>query len=659
MIDQEAIATLRALSADEVQSAASGHPGLPLGAAPIAYTLWAKHMNHNPAHPDWPNRDRFILSAGHGSALLYSLLHLFGYGLTKEDLRNFRQENSLTPGHPEYGHTPGIEMTTGPLGQGIASAVGFAIAEAHMAAHFNRDNFPIVDHYTYVLAGDGCLMEGISYESMSLAGTLKLDKLIVLYDSNNITIEGDTQIAFTENVRARFDAQGFYTQLVEDGNDVEAISSAIARAKRHKGGPSFIEIKTQIGYGCETKVGKASAHGEPLGKDNINKMKAAFNLPLEDFYVSDAVKVHMEMFLIHARTKEAYWHKCFKDYTHAYPELAKEWDLWHTPTSYFLEDLYSHYTDSSKALATRQASFEVINSLSKCVPNLLGGSADLAPSNKTYMTGQADFSSSNYSGHNLHFGIREHAMGAIANGIALYGGLKVFCSTFFVFSDYMKNAMRLAALMHLPVTYVLTHDSIGVGEDGPTHQPIEQLAMLRSMPNLITFRPADAKETIAAWEYAINSQDKPTAIILSRQNLPFLPHTGPEAKKGAYIIGTFSPDEADILLIATGSEVHLIAQAANHLIKEGIKACTISMPSIELFEKQSAEYKNSILPPHQTKRMVVEALSSFGWHRYTGLDGHILSLDHFGESAPAETIFKKYGFSVENIVKQVRNYLTE
>lgn len=656
MIDMKTVNTIRILAAEAVQKANSGHPGLPLGSAPMAYTLWAKHMNHNPKNPNWANRDRFILSAGHGSALLYSLLHVFNYGLTLEDLKNFRQEGSLTPGHPEYAHTKGVEMTTGPLGQGIASAVGMAIAETHLASHFNKENFPIVDHYTYTLVGDGCLMEGISYEAAALAGTLNLDKLIVLYDSNNITIEGSTEIAFTENVRARFTAQGFATFLVEDGNDLQAISKAIEAAKAASK-PSFIEIKTQIGYGCPAKQGKAAAHGEPLGIDNIKEMKAFLGLDEAEFYMADDVKTHMNAWAEDAETKEANWHTLFAEYAKAYPELAKEWESWHTDKTICLEELYANYSDTSKTLATRQASFEVINALANKVPNLIGGSADLAPSTKTYMNNKGDFSRTNYAGQNLHFGIREHAMAAVANGITLYGGLKTFCSTFFVFSDYMKNAMRLAAIMNLPVTYILTHDSIGVGEDGPTHQPIEHLAMLRSMPNMVVFRPADAKETVAAWEYALNSKTEPISIVLSRQNLPYLEKTGVEAKKGAYVIGDVLPQDAEVILIATGSEVQLICEGAKVLAKEGIKAAAISMPSMDIFEKQDKAYKESILPSNKTKRIAVEALTSFGWHKYTGLEGTVISLDTFGESAPAELIFKKKGFTVENVVQQAKNLL--
>jgi transketolase len=655
-LETKAINTLRILAAETVQKANSGHPGLPLGSAPMAYTLWANHMNHNPKNPKWAGRDRFILSAGHGSTLLYTLLHLFEYGITEEDLQNFRQEGSLTPGHPEYGHTTGVEMTTGPLGQGIASAVGMAMAEKHLAAHFNRENFNIVNNYTYVLVGDGCLMEGISYEAASLAGTLGLEKLIVLYDSNNITIEGSTDLAFTENVRARFEAQGFATFLVEDGNDLEAINHAIENAKK-SGKPNLIEVKTQIGYGCPKKQGKASAHGEPLGEENIKETRAFLQHHDKSFFVEKEVREMMQNWLQKANQKEAAWNALFASYAQVYPDLAKEWEKWHSNEKVDLSDLFENYQDISKALATRQVSYEVINQMIKRVPNILAGSADLAPSTKTYMTGLGDFSKADYSGKNLHFGIREHAMAAIANGIALYGGLKTFCSTFFVFSDYMKNSMRLAALMNLPVIYVLTHDSIGVGEDGPTHQPIEQLAMLRSTPNMTTFRPADGKETVAAWQYALNSSNEPVAIVLSRQNLPYLEKTGVGVERGAYVIGEITPQEADVLLMATGSEVALIHQAAEVLKKEGIKAAVISMPSLDVFEKQPIEYKESILPRNKTKRVAVEAASSFGWDRYTGFEGTIIALDTFGESAPAETIFKKKGFTVENVVKVTKGIL--
>jgi transketolase len=655
-IEQKTINTIRVLAAEAVQKANSGHPGLPLGSAPMAYTLWANHMKHNPKNPTWKNRDRFVLSAGHGSALIYSLLHVFDYGLTREDLQSFRQEGSLTPGHPEYGHTIGVEMTTGPLGQGIASAVGMAMAESHLAEHFNKEGYDIVDHYTYALVGDGCLMEGISYEAAGLAGTLKLGKLIVLYDSNNITIEGATDIAFTENVRARFEAQGFETFVVEDGNDADVISKALTAAKANKEKPSFIEIKTQIGYGCPKKQGKSAAHGEPLGADNIAEMRTFLEHHNEEFHVEDAVKAHIADFIKEASAKEEEWNSLFAAYAKAYPELAKEWEAWHTEDTISL-DIYEKYTDTTKKMATRIASFEVINHMADVVPNIIGGSADLAPSTKTYMNGKGDYSSEDRSGRNLHFGIREHAMGAVANGIAVHGGLKTFCSTFFVFSDYMKNPMRLAALMKLPVTYVLTHDSIGVGEDGPTHQPIEQLAMLRSTPNMVTFRPADAKETVAAWEYALNSKTEPVAIVLSRQDLPFLENSGTEAKKGAYVVAGCDPKDSDIILIATGSEVQLIVNAAAELAKEGIKAAAVSMPSMDVFENQSKEYKESVLPTNKVKRVAVEAASSFGWHKYLGFEGKMISIDTFGESAPANLIFEKRGFTVANVVATAKEVL--
>jgi transketolase len=653
---QKTINTIRVLAAEAVQKANSGHPGLPLGSAPMAYTLWADHMHHNPKNPSWQNRDRFVLSAGHGSALLYSLLHVFDYGLTAKDLQSFRQEGSLTPGHPEYGHTVGVEMTTGPLGQGIASAVGMAMAERHLAEQFNKEGYPIVDHYAYALVGDGCLMEGISYEAAGLAGTLKLGKLIVLYDSNNITIEGATDIAFTEKVRARFEAQGFETFLVEDGNDLEAISAALTKARANLSQPSFIEIKTQIGYGCPKKQGKAAAHGEPLGVDNLKEMRTFLEHHEEAFFVEDAVKEHIADLNAKAAEKEAAWQALFDAYAKAYPELAAQWEAWHSKEEISL-DIYEKYADTSKKMATRVASFEVINHMADLVPNIIGGSADLSPSTKTYMNGKGDFSATDYAGRNLHFGIREHAMGAVANGIAVHGGLKTFCSTFFVFSDYMKNPMRLASLMKLPVTYVLTHDSIGVGEDGPTHQPIEQLAMLRSTPNLVTFRPADAKETVAAWEYALNSQTEPVAIVLSRQDLPYLEASGTEAKKGAYVVAGCAPQDSDVLLIATGSEVQLIVGAVSELEKQGIKASAISMPSMDVFENQTAAYKESILPSTQVKRVAVEAASSFGWHKYTGLSGKVIALDTFGESAPADLIFKKKGFTVENVIQTAKALL--
>ncbi len=521
-IEDQAVNAIRVLSADAVEKAKSGHPGLPLGAAAIAYELWGRHMDHNAKNPLWENRDRFVLSGGHGSVLLYSLLHLFGYGLTKDDLAHFRQENSLTPGHPEYGHTPGVEATTGPLGAGMAMAVGMAMAQAHLAAVFNRPDFPVADHYTYVLGGDGCMMEGISSEAFSLAGTLGLGKLIVLYDSNRISIEGSTDIAFTEHVQKRMEAFGFQTITVEDGNDREAIGAAIEAAKADRQHPSFITVKTRIGYGCPEKEGKASAHGEPLGEGNVVALKRNLGWEsMEGFYVPDRVYEHYRSLAARGEEKEEKWNIMFREYRKVYPELAELWDRYHDrEAGKKAWDDPEYWAFDRKPEATRNLSGVLINRLKDMVPSMIGGAADLAPSTKTYMKGVGDFSRTDYTGRNLHFGVREQAMSAIANGLALCG-LRPFVSTFFVFSDYTKPMARLSALMKLPVTYVFTHDSIGVGEDGPTHEPVEQLAMLRAMPNFHVFRPADAVETGAAWYYAITAQTAPTALVLTRQPLPW------------------------------------------------------------------------------------------------------------------------------------------
>ncbi|MCG4570901.1 transketolase [Clostridium cochlearium] len=659
-LDTKTINTIRILSAEAIQKANSGHPGLPLGAAPMAYTLWAKNMKHNPKNPNWINRDRFVLSAGHGSMLIYSLLHLFNYGLTMEDLKNFRQWGSKTPGHPEYGHTVGVETTTGPLGQGIANAVGMAMAEEYLAEKFNKPGYELMNHYTYALVGDGCLMEGISSEAASLAGTLGLDKLIVLYDSNNITIEGNTDIAFTEDVAGRFKAYNWQVISVEDGNDVEAIDEAIKEAKADKERPSIVIIKTQIGYGCPAKQGKSSAHGEPLGEDNLKTTREFLKwTDEEEFFVPKEVREYMSKKVEELSKEEDKWNKLKEEYDNKYPELSKEWELWFSGK--IEKDLLNDedFWKFEKKMATRAASGEVINRLADAVPNLIGGSADLAPSNKTYMKNRGDFSKENRKGSNLHFGVREHAMAAIANGMYLHGGLKVFVSTFFVFSDYMKPSMRLSALMNLPITYVLTHDSIGVGEDGPTHEPIEQLASLRSIPNMTVFRPADAKETAAAWYYAITKEDGPVSLVLSRQNLPLYDETGKDALKGAYILKDAEDKKPDIILMATGSEVELIYEGAKVLEEKGIKVRVVSMPSLELFEKQSKEYKEEVLPSNVTKRLAVEAASSFGWHKYLGFDGDILSIDHFGASAPGDVLFKEFGFTVENLVKKAEEVLNK
>ncbi|MDP4177682.1 MAG: transketolase [Bacillota bacterium] len=657
-IDEKIINTIRVLSIEAIQKAKSGHPGLPMGSAPMAYTLWAKEMKHNPANPNWVDRDRFILSAGHGSMLLYSLFHLFGYGTTIDDIKNFRQFGSKTPGHPEYGHTIGVETTTGPLGQGISTAVGMAIAEANLAAKFNKPNYEVVNHNTYALVGDGCLMEGISAEASSLAGTLKLGKLIVLYDSNSITIEGSTNIAFSEDVAKRYESYNWQVLNVEDGCNIEAIQSAVKEAKKETTKPTLIIIKTIIGFGCPAKQGKSSAHGEPLGEENVKLTKEYLKYESQEpFYVAEDVKAHMTEVKNELSKNEEKWNELWKNYSEKYPELANEWDVWHSDKLPI--DLYNdkNFWKFEGKAATRMSSYEIINRLSKVVPNLIGGSADLAPSTKTLMQNRKDFSSEDYSGSNLHFGIREQAMAAIGNGIELHGGFIAYVSTFFVFSDYMKGSMRLSAIMKLPLTYILTHDSIGVGEDGPTHEPIEQLASLRSIPNFTVFRPADSKETAAAWYSALTRNDGPTAIVLSRQNLPLYNETGKEALKGAYILLDSEKETPDIILMASGSEVELIYEAAKVLKDKGIDARIVSVPSFELFEKQTDEYKNSILPNNVRKRLAVEAASSFGWHKYVGLDGSIISIDTFGASAPANKLFEYYGFTVDNVVEKAIDLL--
>lgn len=655
-VENMSVNAIRVLAADAVQKANSGHPGLPLGSAAMAYELWANHMNHNPADPKWFNRDRFILSGGHGSTLLYSLLHLFGYGLTKEDLAQFRQWGSLTPGHPEYGHTVGVEATTGPLGAGMGMAVGMAVAEAHLAAVFNKENYPVVDHYTYVLGGDGCMMEGISSEAFSLAGTLGLSKLIVLYDSNKISIEGGTDIAFTEDVKKRFEAFGFQTLVVEDGNNIEEIGKAIEEAKADKTRPTMITVKTKIGYGCPAKEGKASAHGEPLGADNVTALKENLGWPSQEpFYVPDEVYANYKEKAKKGAEAEAAWNKLFAEYCEAYPEMKKLWDEYfdeNAADKVLNDENFWSYED--KPQATRNLSGIQINKLKNILPNLMGGSADLAPSTKTYMSDMGDFSKDNYAGRNMHFGVRELAMTAIGNGMMLHGGLHAFVSTFFVFSDYVKPMARLSAIMGVPLTFVLTHDSIGVGEDGPTHEPIEQLAMLRALPNFTVYRPCDATETAAAWAYAVTSKKTPTALVLTRQNLPQMAGSSKEALKGAYVIADSAKNVPDAILIASGSEVSLAVDAKAELIKDGIDVRVVSMPSMDVFEQQSDEYKESVLPKSVRKRVAIEALSDFGWGRYVGLDGAYVTMHSFGASAPAATLFKEFGFTVENVVRTVK-----
>lgn len=659
-IEEMSVNAIRVLSADAIQKANSGHPGLPLGTAPIAYELFSKHMNYNPQNPEWINRDRFVLSGGHGSMLLYSLFHLFGIGnLSLDEVKNFRQFGSLTPGHPEYGHTVGVEATTGPLGQGMAMAVGMAMAEAHLASVFNKEGYPVVDHYTYVLGGDGCMMEGISSECFSLAGTLGLSKLIVFYDSNNISIEGSTDIAFTEDVVTRFKAFGFQTIEVEDGNDLCAIGKAIEEAKADKTRPSLIKVNTLIGYGCPAKQGKASAHGEPLGVDNVAALKENIGWPCKgDFEVPQEVYDHYKELSANMAKAEDKWNELFASYVEKYPEMKELWDNYFD--GYDMSDLFNsdeYWAKGDKAEATRNTSGTILNMIKKAMPNLIGGSADLAPSNKTNMKDAGDFSKDNYAGSNLHFGVREQAMAAIGNGLMLHGGLKAFVATFFVFSDYVKPMARLTALMQLPLTYVFTHDSIGVGEDGPTHEPIEQLAAFRSLPGFTVFRPCDRTETAAAWMYAVENECGPTGLVLTRQNLPQMEGSSKDALKGGYIIADSQKEVPDAIIIASGSEVSLAVNAKEELKKDGIDVRVVSMPSMELFDKQSAEYKESVLPNAVRKRVAVEALSDFGWYKYVGLDGKVIAMEGFGASGPAATLFEHFGFTVDNVVKTVKEVI--
>mgnify|MGYP000516612162 FL=1 len=659
-IEEMSVNAIRVLSADAIQKANSGHPGLPLGTAPIAYELFSKHMNYNPQNPEWINRDRFVLSGGHGSMLLYSLFHLFGIGnLSLDEVKNFRQFGSLTPGHPEYGHTVGVEATTGPLGQGMAMAVGMAMAEAHLASVFNKEGYPVVDHYTYVLGGDGCMMEGISSECFSLAGTLGLSKLIVFYDSNNISIEGSTDIAFTEDVVTRFKAFGFQTIEVEDGNDLCAIGKAIEEAKADKTRPSLIKVNTLIGYGCPAKQGKASAHGEPLGVDNVAALKENIGWPCKgDFEVPQEVYDHYKELSANMAKAEDKWNELFAAYVEKYPEMKELWDNYFD--GYDMSDLFNsdeYWAKGDKAEATRNTSGAILNMIKKAMPNLIGGSADLAPSNKTNMKDAGDFSKDNYAGSNLHFGVREQAMAAIGNGLMLHGGLKAFVATFFVFSDYVKPMARLTALMKLPLTYVFTHDSIGVGEDGPTHEPIEQLAAFRSLPGFTVFRPCDRTETAAAWMYAVENECGPTGLVLTRQNLPQMEGSSKDALKGGYVIADSQKKVPDAIIIASGSEVSLAVNAKEELKKDGIDVRVVSMPSMELFDKQSAEYKESVLPNAVRKRVAVEALSDFGWYKYVGLDGRVIAMEGFGASGPAATLFEHFGFTVDNVVKTVKSVM--
>ncbi|NTM87850.1 transketolase [Enterococcus faecium] len=654
-IDQLGVNTIRTLSIEAVQKANSGHPGLPMGAAPMAYALWTKHLKVNPTtSKNWADRDRFILSAGHGSAMLYSLLHLAGYQVTIDDLKQFRQWDSKTPGHPEVHHTDGVEATTGPLGQGIAMAVGMAMAEAHLAATYNKENFNIMDHYTYAICGDGDLMEGVSQEASSMAGHMKLGKLIVLYDSNDISLDGPTSKAFTENVGARYEAYGWQHILVKDGNDLEAISKAIEQAKAETDKPTLIEVKTVIGYGAP-KEGTSAVHGAPLGEEGIKMAKEVYGWDYPDFTVPEEVAARFHQTMIEEGQKaEDAWNEMFANYKKAYPELAQQFEDafdGKLPENWDAE-LPTYEVGSSQA--SRVSSKEVIQELSKAIPSFWGGSADLSGSNNTMVAADKDFTPEHYEGRNIWFGVREFAMASAMNGIQLHGGTRIYGGTFFVFVDYLRPAVRLAAIQHTPVVYVLTHDSAAVGEDGPTHEPIEQLASVRCMPGVQVIRPADGNETRAAWKVAMETTDAPTILVLSRQNLPVLPSTKEVAdemvKKGAYVLSPAKGETPEGILIATGSEVDLAVKAQKELAENGKDVSVVSMPSFDLFEKQSSEYKESVLPKAVKKRVAIEAAASFGWERYVGTEGTTITIDHFGASAPGAKILEEFGFTVENVV---------
>ncbi|KAA3619981.1 MAG: transketolase [Calditrichaeota bacterium] len=663
-LDIQCINTIRTLSIDAIQKANSGHPGLPMGAAPMAYVLWDRFLKHNPNDPSWPNRDRFILSGGHGSMLVYSLLHLSGYDLSLDDLKNFRQWGSKTPGHPETGEVPGVETTTGPLGQGFANGIGMAIAEAHLAAIFNKPGLDIVDFYTYAILGDGDLMEGLSAEAASLAGTLKLGKLIYFYDDNHISIEGDTKIAFTEDRVARFDSYGWHTQTIEYGNDPTAFFDAIKNAKNVTDKPSLIAARTTIGCGAPNKAGTASIHGEPLGAEEIKATKRALNLPEnEDFYIADDVLTSFRKAVQRGSARQQAWEKLFAEYKNAHPKLAAEFnrrlagDLpldWAATIPDFQAD--------TKGTATRASGGQVLNAIADNMPELIGGSADLAPSTKTLMKCSGDFLPGGYENRNMHFGVRENAMASICNGIALTKMVRPYCSTFLIFSDYLRPSLRLTALMKLPVLYILTHDSIGVGEDGPTHQPIEHFAALRSIPNVTFIRPCDANEVAVAWKTAIEIKTGPVILALTRQNLPTLDRNKYGAanatQKGAYILQEAENNSPELILIATGSEVHPTLRAAEILQNKGVATRVVSMPSMELFEAQPHDYKNEILPATIKKRVAIEAGISQCWEKYVGDAGTTVAIDNeFGKSGPANTLFEKYGFTAENIAAKALEIL--
>jgi transketolase len=659
-LDELCINTIRFLSVDAVQQANSGHPGMPMGAAPMAYVLWTKFLRHSPRNPGWLDRDRFVLSAGHGSMLLYSLLHLSGYDLSLDDLKNFRQWGSKTPGHPEYGDTPGVETTTGPLGQGFATGVGMAIAERHLAAKFNKSNHDIVDHYTYGIISDGDLMEGISHEAASFAGHLKLGKLIYLYDDNHISIEGKTDIAFTENRLQRFEAYGWHVQQVEDGNDLQAIEDALTAARNETDRPSLVAVRTSIGFGSPNRQDTAKAHGEPLGDEERRLTKEKLGWPQEPtFYIPEEALSHFRKSVDKGLELEQQWTESFRSYLNEFPDLGSMFEKqikgelpqdWDKEIPVFPAD--------PKGKATRVISGQVLNAIAKNVPALMGGSADLAPSNKTWIDNEENFQAGSYDQRNIHFGVREFGMTAVLNGMALHGGFIPYGGTFLIFSDYMRPAIRLAALMKQHTIYVLTHDSIGLGEDGPTHQPIEHLASLRSMPNVTVLRPADANETAEAWKFAIKSNKGPTVLALTRQSLPTLDRTvfgtAELLHRGAYVLKDVD-GTPDALILASGSEVKLALEAAETLAQDGVAARVVSMPSWELFDDQTQEYKNSVLPANVKARVSIEAGATQGWHKYLGMNGKAIGLDHFGASAPINDLFTNFGITADSVVQAVKS----
>lgn len=659
-LEEKCINTIRFLAVDAVQKANSGHPGMPMEASALAYVLWSRLMRYNPANPQWPNRDRFILSAGHGSMLLYSMLHLTGYAVSLEDLKNFRQWESRTPGHPEYGRTPGVETTTGPLGQGFATGVGMAMAERFMANIFNRPGFPVVDYFVYALVSDGDMMEGISSETASLAGHLGLGKMIYIYLDNRITIEGSTDLTFTEDVAKRFEAYNWQVQRV-DGYDLHGIEAAVNRGQKDLSRPSLIIARTCIACGSPNKENSCEAHGAPLGAEEVTLTKRNCGWPEKpDFLVPHEILSFLRQAVVRGKENESQWFTLFKEYRERYPDLIAQWDAMHKgPDAFSWESTLPKFEATEKPLATRAASGKVLAALAPHLPGLIGGSADLAPSNNTFLKGFGEFKKD--KGPNIHFGIREHAMGAILNGLALSKALIPYGGTFLVFSDYMRPAIRLAALMKLPVIYVFTHDSIGLGEDGPTHQPIEQTSSMRAVPNLTIIRPADANETAEVWKAALLNRMGPTALVLSRQNLPILDRSryGSETglHKGAYILEDAPNGNPEMILIGTGSEVHLLLAANEQLKVRGIAARVVSAPSLEIFQKQTAEYKEAVLPARTRARLAVEAGCSFGWERFVGLDGDTITMDRFGESAPEKALFKEFGFTVDNVLKKAEALL--